>query len=200
MPPVSDETSSQETKATAEPDWTATTAERAYYHQDKTFIKRSLRNSEYMRTQKGTIHIPRLGKERLQNEAACLRFIHKNTDIPVPKLYGSFEVDGSYFLITEYVEGVSMSDLDETEKGVVKAEIFRHLETMRGVRSGRIGGPGGLKLVIPPWRALHASEKDRERSMVSVITICSQHNVIVDPGTLKIAAIIDWEYGGFWPE
>lgn len=28
----------------------------------------------------------------------------------------------------------------------------------------------------------------------------SQHNVIVDPGTLKISAIIDREYAGFWPE
>lgn len=27
-----------------------------------------------------------------------------------------------------------------------------------------------------------------------------QHNVIVDPDTLKINAIIEWEYGGFWPE
>lgn len=27
-----------------------------------------------------------------------------------------------------------------------------------------------------------------------------QYNVIVDPDTLKIKAIIDWEYGGFWPE
>jgi hypothetical protein len=24
-----------------------------------------------------------------------------------------------------------------------------------------------------------------------------QHNVIVDPATLKIKAIIDWEFGGF---
>lgn len=27
-----------------------------------------------------------------------------------------------------------------------------------------------------------------------------QQNVIVDPNTLKIAAIIDWEYAGFFPE
>lgn len=26
-----------------------------------------------------------------------------------------------------------------------------------------------------------------------------QHNVIVDPDTLRIKAIIDWEFGGFWP-
>jgi hypothetical protein len=27
-----------------------------------------------------------------------------------------------------------------------------------------------------------------------------QHNVLVDPKTLRITAIIDWEFGGFWPE
>lgn len=28
----------------------------------------------------------------------------------------------------------------------------------------------------------------------------STHNVIVDPETLKVKAIIDWEYAGFFPE
>jgi aminoglycoside phosphotransferase len=28
----------------------------------------------------------------------------------------------------------------------------------------------------------------------------STHNVIVDPETLKVKAIIDWEYAGFYPE
>lgn len=28
----------------------------------------------------------------------------------------------------------------------------------------------------------------------------SQHNVLVDPTSLKITAIIDWEYAGFFPE
>lgn len=27
----------------------------------------------------------------------------------------------------------------------------------------------------------------------------SMHNIIVDPATLKIKAIIDWEYAGFFP-
>lgn len=28
----------------------------------------------------------------------------------------------------------------------------------------------------------------------------STHNVIVDPVTLKVKAVIDWEYAGFYPE
>ncbi|KAL4885176.1 hypothetical protein BJY04DRAFT_180334 [Aspergillus karnatakaensis] len=40
----------------------ATTAERAYYRCGDIFIKRSLRPSEYITTQRGTKHIPRLEK------------------------------------------------------------------------------------------------------------------------------------------
>lgn len=28
----------------------------------------------------------------------------------------------------------------------------------------------------------------------------STHNIIVDPETLKVKAIIDWEYAGFYPQ
>ena len=28
----------------------------------------------------------------------------------------------------------------------------------------------------------------------------STHNVIVDPESLKVQAVIDWEYAGFYPE
>ncbi|KAL5339351.1 hypothetical protein BJX70DRAFT_158211 [Aspergillus crustosus] len=49
----------------------ALTFERGYYHCDGLFIKRSLRPSEFRTSQRG-LHIPRLGKERLQNEAESL--------------------------------------------------------------------------------------------------------------------------------
>lgn len=91
-------------------EWSVQTAERAYYRRDSVFIKRSLRPSEFMTTLKGTVHIPRLAKERLQNEAASLRFI-RNAGLPVPTFYGAFEVDDSYFLIMEYIGGISMKDL-----------------------------------------------------------------------------------------
>ena len=52
-----------------------------------------------------------------------------------------------------------MSDIGE-DKGAVKAETPWHLETLRGLQSGRIGNPGALELVILPWRELNASEKD----------------------------------------
>ncbi len=59
----------------------ATTFERKYYHRGGVFIKRNLRPREYRTGYRG-LHVPRLGKERLINEAEALRYIRQNTDIP----------------------------------------------------------------------------------------------------------------------
>ena len=184
---------------------TAMTAERAYYHCGNFFIKRGLRPSEYMTTVRGTKHIPRLGKERLQNEAAALRFIRRASNIPVPTLYGAFDVDDSFMLITEYIDGVPMSNLSEDQKRVVRTEVEQHLATLRGITSDTIGGLSGI--VIPPYRVMRLSDRDewpRKVSKGGKYVFChndlSQHNIIVDPQTLKIRAIVDWEYAGFFPE
>lgn len=43
--------------------------------------------------------------------------------------------------------------------------------------------------------------KPREvKDLVFCHSDLSAHNVIVNPETLKINAIIDWEYAGFFPE
>lgn len=85
----------------------ATTFERKYYCRDNAFIKRTLRAKEFRTGFRG-LHVPRLNKERLMNEAASLRFICSKTNIPVPKVLCDFEDDGAYYLITEYIDGVDM--------------------------------------------------------------------------------------------
>ncbi|KAJ5459268.1 hypothetical protein N7530_011212 [Penicillium desertorum] len=157
---------------------TAMTAERAYYH---------------------------CGKERLQDEAEALHFIRRVSNIPVPTLYGAFEVDDSFIVITEHIDGVSMSDLSEDQKSVVRTEVEQYLSILRGIKSDTIGGPSGI--VLPPYRVIRLSDKNewsRKVSKDSEYVFChndlSQHNIIVDPQTLKIRAIIDWEYAGFFPE
>lgn len=46
-----------------------------------------------------------------------------------------------------------------------------------------------------PWKMRPRETQD----LVFCHNDLSAHNVIVDPDTLKIAAIIDWEYAGFYP-
>jgi aminoglycoside phosphotransferase (APT) family kinase protein len=183
----------------------AITPERKYFHAGNSFIKRSLRSSEWQTTWAGTVHVPRMNNEKLLNEGAALDYIRRNTNIPVPTLHACFEDDKAVVLVTEYIEGVGMNELDEKQKKIVTAELEHHLTTLRTLRSSRLGGPTGI--VIPPYRVTDASEKDDwtlKPSTTEEYVFChndlSQHNVIVDPETLKIAAIVDWEYAGFWPE
>ena len=183
----------------------AVTAERKYYHVGETFVKRSLRPHEWQVSLHGTIHVPRLGRERMLNDAASLEYIRKHTDIPVPTVHACFEDDDAVYLVMEYVQGENMASLNEEQKGVVVKELERHLDTLRTLVSDRIGGPSGL--VVPPYRVMQASFgrddwklKTSERSeFVFCHNDLSQHNVIVDPQTLSITAIVDWEYAGFYP-
>lgn len=180
------------------------TTERKFYEIGDKFIKRNLRPREYMTGYRGLI-VPRAPKERLMNEAASLRYIRENTNIPVPTLHCAFEDDEAYYLITEYVQGVAMASLEERQKETVKKEIKVHLETMRNLKSRSVGGPSGL--IVPPYRVTLKTDNDKwvlPESQTEEYVFChndlSQHNIIVDPTTLKINAIIDWEYSGFWPE
>ena len=70
------------------------------------------------------------------------------TNIPVPALYYAFEDAGAYYVISEYVYGVSMSSLSDSEKKTVTKEIEIHLATLRSLKSKSLGGPPGI--VIPP--------------------------------------------------
>ncbi|EEY19549.1 conserved hypothetical protein [Verticillium alfalfae VaMs.102] len=148
------------------------------------FVKRSLRPREFRTNYQG-LHIPRLNKERFMNEAEPLRFIRSHTDIPVPTVYCDFQEDEAYYLITEYVEGVGMSALSEDEKAT------------------SAGHPG---LVIPPYRALRLADVDAwslrpadQEEYVFCHNDLSQQNVIVNPETLQINAVIDGQYAGFYP-
>ncbi|XWW93050.1 hypothetical protein V2A60_000978 [Cordyceps javanica] len=97
-----------------------------------------------------------------------------------------------------------MADLSEEQKPIVFEELERHRAKLRTLRSSRLGGPSGI--VIPPYRVLKLAETTRwnlQPSATDDYVFChndlSQPNVIVDPKSLKIKAIIDWEYAGFFP-
>lgn len=186
-----------------EPGCFAVTFERKYYHRGNAFIKRSLRPREFRSGYRG-LHVPRLRNESLQNEAACLEYIRATTNVPVPQVYCDFEDDGAYYLITEYIDGVAMSDLSVEDKATVRQELEQHIATLQTLRSNRLGGPSGI--IIPPYRVMQRTETDHwslRASEHDEYVFChndlSQQNVIVDPATLKIKAIIDWEYSGFYP-
>lgn len=184
-------------------DWSCVGPERAWYQRGKFFIKRSLRPSEYFTNVRGTLHVPRLGKERLQNEAASMQFIARASNIPVPQIYGAFEVDDSFLLIMEWIEGVALAKIPEDQQHLVYAEIQQHLATLQSITSSRLGGPSGM--IIPPSRVMEKTGRDQWtfRPSNEEYVFChddlSVSNIIVDPKTFKVNAILDWEYAGFYP-
>ncbi|KAF4974680.1 hypothetical protein FZEAL_8438 [Fusarium zealandicum] len=190
-------------KGDQDPGCFATTFERKYYRRDNAFIKRTLRHKEFRVGFRG-LYVPRLIKERLMNEAACLRFIRSKTDIPVPRVYCDFEDDEAYYLITEYIDCINMSDLSIEDKAIVGEELQRHLAKLATLKSSHLGGPSGI--VIPAHRVLQRTETDHwplRPSEHDEYVFChddlSLYNIIFDPHTFKINAIVDWEYAGFYP-
>lgn len=169
------------------------------------FYKRSLRPDEYQLDIRKRPYVPPMGYERMRNETACLHFIRRNTDIPVPDVVEAYDEDGSFVLVTKRLSGVHMNKLPLQEQAVVTKEVERHVQTLQTLRSDHVGGPSGIG--CPPPRAAQYFPKDRAWSMAvsseQELVFChcdlSQSNIIVDPVTLKIEGIIDWEYGGYWP-
>ena len=77
-----------------------------------------------------------------------MQYIRQHTDIPVPAVYCDLEDDETYYLITEYINGVNMADLGKTQKDTVRAKLQRHLDTLKTLVSTRIGGLTGIVITL----------------------------------------------------
>lgn len=115
------------------------TPERKYFRIGSTWIKRTLRPCEWQK-QNGYMLVPLFNRERVLNEGACLLFLAE-TGIPLPKLLGCFEDDDAAYLVTEYVDGVGMNELDAESQAVVAEELQRHVLTLKKLTSDTWGGP-----------------------------------------------------------
>ncbi|ODA79337.1 hypothetical protein RJ55_04930 [Drechmeria coniospora] len=144
----------QELQAKREEHCIAITPERKYYRFGQTWIKRTLRPTEWQK-HNGYMHVPLFNTERVLNEGACIQYLAENTKIPLPKLLACFEDDGAAYLITEYVEGVGMNELDTAQREVVAKEVQAHMQSLKALSSNVWGGPGGV--VLPPYRIMRNS-------------------------------------------
>jgi serine/threonine protein kinase len=141
MPPVTN----QMLNSRREENCISITPERKYYKVGQTWVKRSLRPTEWQTNPfTGTLVIPRFGKERLRNEAASMAFIAEHTNIPIPKLHCCFEDDEAVYLIMEYIEGVGMNELEEEKRKFVEKELEVYLEVLKEMKSKFWGGPSGI--------------------------------------------------------
>ncbi|KAK4224215.1 kinase-like domain protein [Podospora fimiseda] len=140
--------------AKREQQYISITPERKYYRCGNTWMKRSLRPIEWQQHD-GYIHVPMLNTQRVLNEGACLKYLAERSNIPLPKLYACFEDDGAACLVTEYVEGVGMNELNKEQQQLVTKELKKYLATLKTLRSDLWGGPDAS--VLPPYRVMRRS-------------------------------------------
>ncbi|KAL1741805.1 kinase-like domain-containing protein [Schizophyllum fasciatum] len=170
------------------------------------FIKRSLTEAEWLIRESGT-PIPATYDvaAHVRNEAAAIAFVRAHTDVPVPNVVCSFDDGGRTYLIENEVPGVNMADLPDDAKAVVMQEVEAHLRALHSVKGTSMGGfcgvaclPYRLARILPKGEKV-TFQPDVAHELVLCHNDLSQHNIIVDPQTLKINAIVDWEFAGFYP-
>ncbi|TVY78551.1 hypothetical protein LSUE1_G005645 [Lachnellula suecica] len=189
-----------------EPNCIVVTAERKYFEVGNISIKRNLRQSEWQSHPFGhdIVYVPLQGRECILNEAAAIKFVAENTNVPVSKVVCCFEDNGAAYLMTEDVEGIAMDDLNDEQREIVERELRTYIETLHNLKSKKIGGPSGL--VVPPIRATYQRypvawelKECEDEELVFCHNNLSQADIIVDPETLKIVSIGMWEFAGFYP-
>jgi hypothetical protein len=139
----------QQLNQSREENCVSVTPERKYYRVGDTWIKRSLRPHEWQK-HNGYMHVPKFNGERILNEGACLAYLAANTDVPVPKVHACPEDDGAVYLITEYIEGVGMNELDEDKQKTVSLELENYLEELGSLKSNT--WRFGVRYVVPAFR------------------------------------------------
>ncbi|KAG6847403.1 hypothetical protein H0H93_008302 [Arthromyces matolae] len=191
-----------------EPEATMITGEKKYYCLDEQygiFIKRSLSPDEYMVDDFGKPCKPPIVKERLMNEVATIAFLKHHTTIPLPNVRCAFEDHERYYVILDWVPGVSLSDIEPREHGPILQELYGYRRQLLSLRSKMMGGitghvclPYRLAIEMSPDEVFRFREAETPE-FVFTHNDLARHNIIVDPETHKINAIIDWEYAGFYP-
>lgn len=150
----------QELNQRREPGCWGVTQDKKYFHVGNSCIKRTLRRHEWITLHDENLLIvpPATIQQRWRTDAAALRFLAERTNIPLPPFQFVMEDDGAFYHATEFVEGVSMKHLNETDKQVVKKELMQHMETLRSLTSETPGVPGE-ELLCPPARVSGPSWK-----------------------------------------
>ena len=161
-------------------------------------------SSEYTFNIKGYLILPYKCIERMKNEVAAIRYIQSHTTIPTPNIRCAFEDHGRYYIVTDIVPGVTLAELPANKKAPVIKELEGYRAQMHAIKSKVMGGLLG-DMILPcrlSCKAPEHHETFREAETPEFV-LChndlSQHNVLVDETSLKINAIIDWEYAGFLP-
>ncbi|WVW84732.1 hypothetical protein I302_106767 [Kwoniella bestiolae CBS 10118] len=142
----------------------------------------------------------------LQNEALALGFLERYTKIPIPKVTAFFEDRSCLYLIQGYVEdAIPAIDTPSHLHPHITRQLERYMSQIHNIRSETLHS--FTKEVHLPARLISTKAilcnlqypQDPQSRYVLCHGDLGWQNVMVDPKTGDIKAIIDWEYSGFYP-
>jgi tRNA A-37 threonylcarbamoyl transferase component Bud32 len=202
-------------------------ATKIYITTPHSFIKKEYAPHERRKNLSGKPIIWKWGAERLRNEAAGIALVAERTTIPVPRvLYCGTDENDVMYLEVERVEGIVCEDVgekcrmpldrahtvhgrcSECEKmafenvnNFIETEVIPQLKNLTSNQTGLHG------FVLPPPRIEQfdnrATWSPKQSSRGQEYVFChgdlSRSNIILDPDTLGVKCIIDWECAGFFP-
>ena len=181
------------------------------YHtcDDETFTKRELHPQERNKDKDGHSFTAPWTVERLRNEYLALEYITTHTTIPVPKVISLEKHQGVWQLTMSFVHGKTLDNIvNDRERALVNANKFittKVLPQLRSLKSCDFGSLTGV--VFPPAGVTERDKRDnwpRRSARTQEFSFChndlAQHNIIMNPETSEVAAIIDWELSGFYIE
>ncbi|PMD12917.1 hypothetical protein NA56DRAFT_449748 [Hyaloscypha hepaticicola] len=205
-----------------------TTIHSGYKLSPCTFEKRSRTAAEYSTQPCGDVWFKtrHWKTERIVNEAKALQLLAERTRIPIPKFIQCGQNDdGSMFLEMSRVDGIDLSEVGKKCqepggmrhnasgkcnecKNIAKANAEHFIQTillpeLAKLRSNRTGLDG---FVLPPAWMLeydtrsHWDVKTSSREeFVFIHGDLGPDNLRIDPDTLTVKCVIDWEHSGYFP-
>jgi hypothetical protein len=145
-----------------------------------------------------------LPEERLKNKYAALCYIRQNTTIPVPQIisFGKDE-NGSLKLVTGFVAEKMLEEFDDEHQELafkavdeqmerhIRPELHKLQRNSVGIVDGNlpasVPNPVLYKTMQPSWKRVTSEDS----SFVFCHNDLSGHNIILDPDTCEIIAIVD---------
>jgi len=142
----------------------------------------------------------------IRNEKLAIDYVRANTKIPVPNIVYYLDEGSRVYLATEKVEGICFDEVgDPHDKQKVIEQLDAYVEELETHRSSKIRG-FGVDVCFPAYindleDPVGSEEFLELDSKPFVLCHGDLHpgNIIVDPKTMKIEAVIDWEYAGYYP-
>ena len=195
-----------------------------YLKTETSFIKHDLPDCERRRRKDGSVITRQWIEERLYNEATALRLVAEKTTIPVPKVIGVGKDDnGLAYIETELLPGIVLEKIKDqcwmqechvkegpceqcssiakknTSRFIIE-EVLPQLGKLRHTTTGLDGF-----LLPPPWileydkRTYWKPNSTNSTSYVFCHGDLAAHNIMIDPKSLNVVGIFDWEHAGYFP-